>query len=82
MASARFSSEASRIVGRPVQIRCDESGDYVGAVQHADGVAAVGGRLAYLTPERCFDLYRLAFEGEISFSQMARALAVPLAHEA
>jgi hypothetical protein len=80
-ASARFSSEASRIVGRPVQIRCDESGDYVGAVQHADGVAAVGGRLAYLTPERCYDLYRLAFEGEISFSQTARAIAV-LAHEA
>ena len=50
-------------------------------MQHADGVAAVGGRLAYLTPERCFDLYRLAFEGEISFSQTARAIAV-LAHEA
>ena len=77
----RFSAEASRIVGRPVTIRCDESGDYVGAVQHADGVAAVGGRLAFLTPERCYDLYRLAEKGEVSFSQTARALAV-LAHEA
>lgn len=78
---ARLSAEASRIVGRPVQIRCDESGSYVGAVQHADGVAAVGGRLAYLTPERCFDLYRLAFGGHTSDSQTGRAIAV-LAHEA
>jgi hypothetical protein len=80
-AARRFSAEASRVARHPVTIRCDESGDYVGAVQHADGVAAVGGRLAYLTPERCHDLYRLAFEGEVTFSQTARSLAV-LAHEA
>jgi hypothetical protein len=80
-ATARFSAEASRVAGKPVTIRCDESGDYVGAVQHADGVAVVGGQLAYLTPERCFDLYRLAFEDEVSFNQTGRALAV-LAHEA
>jgi hypothetical protein len=80
-AASRFSAEASRVAQHPVTIRCDESGDYVGAVQHADGVAAVGGRLAYLTPERCHDLYRLAFEGEVTFSQTARSLAV-LAHEA
>ena len=75
-----FSEEASRIAGKPVRIRCDESGEYVGAVQHADGVAAVGGDLAYLTPERCLDLYRLAFEGESRGSQTGRALAV-LGHE-
>ena len=80
-AAARFSDEASRIAAKPVTIRCDESGDYVGAVQHADGVALVGGDLAYLTPERCLDLYRLAFKQEVSSSQTARALAV-LAHEA
>jgi hypothetical protein len=80
-AANRFSAEASRVAGHPVTIRCDDSGDYVGAVQHADGVAAVGGRLAYLVPERCYDLYRLAFEGEVTFSQTARALAV-LTHEA
>jgi hypothetical protein len=80
-AARRFSAEASRVAQHPVAIRCDESGDYVGAVQHADGVAAVGGRLAYLTPERCHDLYRLAFKGEVTFSQTARSLAV-LAHEA
>ena len=80
-AVARFSNEASRIATKPVTIRCDESRDYVGLIQHADGVAAVGGDRAYLTPERCFDLYRLAFEGEVTSSQTARALAV-LAHEA
>jgi hypothetical protein len=80
-AQDRFSTEASRIAGKPVRIRCDESGAYVGAVQHADGVATVGGELAYLTPERCHDLYRLAVDGEVTSSQTARALAV-LAHEA
>jgi len=77
----RFSEEASLIAGKDVRIRCDESGEYVGAVQHTDGIATVGGDLAYLTPERCLDLYRLAFEGEVRSSQTARAIAV-LAHEA
>ncbi|MGI8479669.1 MAG: hypothetical protein ACR2M2_07415, partial [Gaiellaceae bacterium] len=54
----RFSDEASRIAGKPVSIYCDESRDFVGAVQHADGVAEVGGERAYLTPEICLDLYR------------------------
>ncbi|MDQ3992556.1 MAG: hypothetical protein M3229_02750 [Actinomycetota bacterium] len=80
-AEERFSAEASRVAGHRVEIRCDEAGEHVGAVQHADGVAVVGGRLAYLTPERCYELYRLAFEGEVSFSRTARAVAV-LAHEA
>jgi hypothetical protein len=79
-AAGRFSAEASRLANRPVTIRCDESGDYVGAVQHADGAALVGGRVAYLTTERCFALYRLAFNGDESGSQTARAVAV-LAHE-
>jgi hypothetical protein len=79
-ATARFSAEASRIAGHAVTIRCDDSGSHVGAVQHSDGVAQIGGRLAYLAPERCHDLYRLAFEDEVSFSQTARSLAV-LAHE-
>ncbi|MDQ3875601.1 MAG: hypothetical protein M3322_08680 [Actinomycetota bacterium] len=80
-AADRFSAEASRIAGHRVVIRCDERGDYVGAVQHADGVAEIGGGVAYLTPERCYDLYRLALEGEVLGSQTARAVAV-LAHEA
>jgi hypothetical protein len=80
-ATARFSAEASRVAEKRVTIRCDEAGDYVGAVQHADGVAVVGGQLAYLTPERCLDLYRLAFKGEVRSNRTGRALAV-LAHEA
>ena len=80
-AEARFSAEASRIAGHRVTIRCDDAGQHVGVVQHADGVAEVGGDLAYLAPDRCFDLYRLAFEGDVRSSQTARSLAV-LAHEA
>ncbi len=80
-AVARFSNEASHIAEKPVSIRCDEARDYVGAVQHTDGVAEVGGDLAILTPEICHDLYRLAYEGETTGSRTGRALAV-LAHEA
>jgi hypothetical protein len=77
----RFSGEASRIAGKPVSIGCDESRDYVGYVQHADGVAIVGGDRAYVTPEICLTLYRLAFEDDVRGSRTARAIAV-LAHEA
>lgn len=80
-AEALFSSEASRIAGKEVTIHCDTAGDRVGIVQHADGAAVVGGDTAFLTPERCLDLYRLAFRGEVSSSQTGRAVAV-LAHEA
>jgi hypothetical protein len=80
-AVTRFSDEASRIAEKPVFVRCDEARDYVGAVQHADGVATLGGDLAILTPEICHDLYRLAFEGETTGSRTGRAIAV-LAHEA
>jgi hypothetical protein len=80
-AEERFSAEASRIAGKPVTVRCDEGGTQVGAVQHSDGVAFVGGDLAYLTPERCFDLYRLAYRNQDRGNRTGRALAV-LAHEA
>lgn len=77
----RFSGEASRIAGKPVSVGCDEARDYVGYVQHADGIAIVGGDRAYITPEICFALYRLSVEGDERGSQTARAIAV-LAHEA
>ena len=80
-AVTRFSAEASRIAEKAVSIRCDEARDYVGAVQHADGVALVGGQLAVVTPEICHTLYRLAFEGDATGSRTGRAVAV-LAHEA
>ncbi len=79
-AEARFSAEAARIAGHRVSIRCDESGTHVGFVQHTDGIAEVGGSRAYLTPERCYDLDRLAFHDEVRDSRTGRALAV-LAHE-
>ena len=72
----------ARIAGHEARIRCDGQGEAVGIVQHADGVAEVGGTNAFLTPEICFRLYRLAFKGEEgAFSRTARAIAV-LAHEA
>ena len=80
-AEERFSAEASRVAGKPVTVRCDEGGTHVGAVQHSDGVAVVGGDLAYLAPERCLDLYRLAYRDQERGARTGRALAV-LAHEA
>ena len=61
---ARLSAEAGRIAGHRAVIHCDARGDAVGVVQHADGIAEVGGRNAFLTPQICFRLYRLAFKGE------------------
>jgi hypothetical protein len=79
---ARLSAEAGRIAGHTARIHCDAEREAVGIVQHADGIAEVGGTNAYLTPEICYRLYRLAFAGdEGPFSQTARAIAV-LAHEA
>ena len=79
---ARLSAEAGRIAGHRAVVTCDARGETVGVVQHADGIAEVGGTRAFLTPEICFRLYRLAFEGEEgAFSRTARAIAV-LAHEA
>ncbi len=80
-ATERFAVEASAIADKPVTVECDEAGEHVGVVQHADGAAQVGGDVAYLTPERCDDLYRLAFKNEVNGSQTARSIAV-LAHEA
>jgi hypothetical protein len=77
-----LSAEAAVIAGHEVDVRCDAAGEAVGVVQHADGIAEVGGRRALLTPAICYRLHRLRFEGdEGSFSQTARAVAV-LAHEA
>jgi hypothetical protein len=78
---ALLSSEATRIAGHHASVHCDAEGSAVGVVQHADGLAQVGGTNAYLTPDLCYRLYRLAFKHEEgAFSQTARAIAV-LAHE-
>ena len=79
---ALLSSEAGRIAGHTAVVHCDARGEAVGIVQHADGIAEVGGRNAYLTPDICYRLYRLKYkDDEGPFSQTARAIAV-LAHEA
>lgn len=81
-AEARISREASVVAGKPVRVGCDTSGRFVGVVQHADGIAVVGGDRALLTPALCYALHRLAADGDVpSWSATARAIAV-LAHEA
>jgi hypothetical protein len=81
-AEALFGREASAIAGHPVGIVCDTSGRHVGVVQEADGAALVGGRVAYIVPSLCDDLYQLAFKDRIrSAPRTGRAIAV-LAHEA
>jgi hypothetical protein len=81
-AEAAFSREATAIAGHPAAVVCDTSGRHVGIVQEADGAALVGGRVAYLLPSLCNELYQLRFKHRVpSFSQTARAIAV-LAHEA
>jgi len=77
-----LSRSAAAIAGHEADVRCDAAGEAVGVVQHADGLAEIGGRRAYLTPAICFRLQRVAFANdERPFSQTARAIAV-LAHEA
>jgi len=80
-AEAVFSHEATAIAGHPAVVVCDTSGKHVGVVQDADGAAQVNGRVAYLVPRLCDELYQLKFKHRVrSFSLTARAIAV-LAHE-
>jgi hypothetical protein len=73
--------EATRIAGHPAQVICDVSGRHVGYVQDADGLAVVGGRTLWLTPEICYRLYRIRHTGRTAGSSSGEAIAV-LAHEA
>jgi hypothetical protein len=70
--------EAARIAGHPATIVCDTSGQHVGYVQDADGLAEVGGSRAWLTPQICYQLY-LVTQGRPG-SGAGHAIAV-LAHE-
>jgi hypothetical protein len=81
-AEAAFSAAATLVAGHPAAVVCDTSGSHVGVVQEADGAAVVGGRVAYLVPRLCDELYQLRFKHRVrSFSRTGRAIAV-LAHEA
>lgn len=81
-AEVTFSAAATRIAGHPSAVVCDTSGAHVGVVQEADGAAVVGGRVAYIVPSLCDELYQLRFKHRVrSSSRTGRAIAV-LAHEA
>jgi hypothetical protein len=73
--------QASRIAGHPAEVICDVSGRHVGYVQDADGLAEVGGRRAWLTPQICYRLYLIKRAGHASGQSSGHAIAV-LAHEA
>ena len=79
-AEAVFSREASKIAGHPATVVCDTSFQHVGVVQEADGSAQVGGRIAYLLPSLCDELYQLRFKHRVRSAQTGRAIAV-LTHE-
>ena len=73
--------EASRIAGHPAEVICDVSGRHVGYVQDADGLAEVGGRRMWLTPEVCYRLYRISHTHRSAGPSSGKAIAV-FAHEA
>ena len=81
-AEARFTAEASRIAGRRVRIRCDESYAFTGAGSDTLGIAFPGARLAYLAPTVCRSLYDLAFRSDRRGREQTADALVVLAHEA
>ncbi len=79
---ARLTSEAARIAGRPVRVRCDEGYAFTGAGSDTLGIAFPGARLAYLDPTICRALYDLTFAGDHRGDQRTADALVVLAHEA
>ena len=78
----RFYEAASELAEKPVSVACDEARATTSAMSSTrTAFAIIGGDRTYVTPEICFALYRLAFEGEERGSTTGRAVAV-LAHEA
>ncbi len=73
--------QASRIAGHPAEVTCDVAGRHVGYVQDADGLAVVGGRRAWLTPQICYQIYFIHHNGHANGPASGQAIAV-LAHEA
>src|SRR5439155_1757364 len=73
--------QAARIAGHPAEVICDVSGRHVGFVQDADGLAEVGGRRTWLTPQICYQLYLIRRSGRSGGPKSGQAIAV-FAHEA
>jgi hypothetical protein len=81
-AQAQFSQLAAGVAGHRVTVECDTGGRHVGAVQEADGLAEVGGRHAWLTPDICLHLVQLR-DGDLRpDSDTAGHAVTVLAHEA
>lgn len=81
-AEARFSRLAGEIAGHRVTVTCDTGGRHVGVVQETDGLAEVGGRQAWLSPDICLQLVDLR-DGDLRpDSESAGHAVVVLAHEA
>ena len=78
---ALLDREASKIAGHRAQVTCDVAGRHVGYVQEADGLAEVGGRRMWLTPEECYRLHRVSETRRSAGPASGRAIAV-FAHEA
>lgn len=81
-AEARFTAEAARIAGRAVTVRCDDGYAFTGVGSDAAGVAFIPRALAYLDPDICKTLYRVAFEGGAEPRDAAAFAITVLAHEA
>lgn len=81
-AEQRYTAEASRIAGRAVTVRCDDGYAFTGAGSDAAGVAFIPRALAYLAPEVCRSLYRVAFEDRVGPRDDAAFAIAVLAHEA
>ena len=79
-AEARFESEARRIAGRPVRVRCDDGYAFTGAGSDTLGVAFPARALAYLDPSICRALRDVA-AGDERGERGVEAVVV-LAHEA
>ena len=79
-AEARFESEARRIAGRPVRVRCDDGYAFTGAGSDTLGVAFPARALAYLDPSVCRTLRDVA-AGDERGERGVEAVVV-LAHEA
>jgi len=73
--------QAARIAGHPAEVICDVGGRHVGYVQDADGLAEIGGRRLWLTPQICYRLYLVRHTGRSAGASSGQAIAV-LAHEA
>jgi len=81
-AERRFTAEAATIAGHPVRVVCDQDYAFTGVGSDAAGVAFIPRGLAYLEPQVCRSLYRVAFEKKLGARDDAAFAITVLAHEA